>query len=282
MSGRTIDEKRRQDGGTGVATTAPVFHRYVALGDSGTEGVGDDPHPDGSLRGIADRLAELLAVANPQLLYANLAVRGSLAAQVHEEQLGPALALDPDVATVMAGINDVIRPRRDLDAALVHMDEMLRDLRATGATVATATFPDLSPINPVARLARKRLQYFNDGLRTIAARRGALLVEAEDFPILADKKMWSEDRLHLSPEGHRGLAAATARTLGVTVNDPSAPGAHSPGPVALQRPRLNEELRWARAFLLPWIHRRLTGRSSGDGRYAKRPLLAPVIPSVDE
>lgn len=260
----------------------PLFFRYAALGDSGTEGVGDEPHPDGSERGWADRLAELLAEANPQLHYANLAVRGSLTAQVHGGQLAPALTLEPDLVTVVAGINDVIRPRLDLDVALVHMDEMLRDLRVTDATVVTATFPDVSPINPVARLARKRLRYFNDGLRTIAAKRAALLVEAEDFPVLADRKMWCDDRLHLSPEGHRGLAAATARTLGMNVDDPTAPGAHLPGPSAAQRLRLNEELRWARAFLLPWIHRRLTGRSSGDGRYAKRPELAPVIASGRE
>lgn len=105
-----------------------MFHRYVALGDSGTEGVGDQPHPDGSERGWADRLAEFLADANPQLLYANLAVRGSLAAQVREQQVAPALALEPDLITVVAGINDVIRPRLDLDASLAHMDEMLRDL----------------------------------------------------------------------------------------------------------------------------------------------------------
>jgi lysophospholipase L1-like esterase len=252
----------------------PVFHRYVALGDSGTEGVGDDPHPDGSERGWADRLAEVLADASPQLLYANLAVRGRRVAEVHEEQLGPALALEPDLVTVVAGINDIIRPRLDLDAALLHMDEMLRDLRAISSTVVTATFPDLSPINPVARLARRRLDYFNSGLRAIAAGRGALLVEAEDFPILADRKMWCDDRLHLSPEGHRGLAAATARTLGLAHD--LAPPAVLPALTRLYRRRLRDELLWTQTFLLPWIRRRLTGRSSGDGRYAKRPQLQPL------
>ncbi|MGH2805650.1 MAG: SGNH/GDSL hydrolase family protein [Actinomycetota bacterium] len=249
-----------------------VWHRYVALGDSGTEGVGDEPHPDGSERGWADRLAEVLADASPQLLYANLAVRGRRAAEVHEQQLGPALELEPDLATVVAGINDIIRPRTDLDAALVHMDEMLRDLRATGATVVTATFPDVSPINPVARLARRRLQHFNDGLRIMASKSGALLVEAEDFPILADRSMWCDDRLHLSPEGHRGLARATARTLGLS-DTGDAPVAS----IGADRRRITEELRWARTFLVPWIHRRLTGRSSGDGRYAKRPDLQVLV-----
>lgn len=255
-----------------MTTVPPVFHRYVALGDSGTEGVGDHPHPDGSERGWADRLAELLAEANPGLLYANLAVRGRRVFEVHEQQLSPALALEPDLVTVVAGINDVIRPRGDLDAALRHMDEMVRDLRATGATVVTATYPDLSPINPVARLARKRLHRFNEGLRAIGASREALLVEAEDFPVLADRQMWCDDRLHLSPLGHRSLASATARRLGL-----ADAGTDPPAWIGAHRHRVAEELRWARTFLLPWVRRRLTGRSSGDGRYAKRPDLQALL-----
>lgn len=249
-----------------------VFHRYVALGDSGTEGVGDDPYPDGAERGWADRLAGFLAEVNPGLLYANLAVRGRRLAEVHMEQLGPALALEPDLVTVVAGINDVIRPRTDLDAALLHLDEMLGDLSATGAAVVTATYPDLSPINAIARLARKRLHYFNEGIRAAASARGALLVEAEDFPVLADRRMWCDDRLHLSPEGHLSLASATARRLGLAdagIDPPTATEAH--------RIRVAEELRWARTFLLPWVHRRITGRSSGDGRYAKRPDLRALV-----
>ena len=259
--------------------TPTGFQRYVALGDSGTEGVGDEPHPDGSERGWADRLAGFLAELSPGLLYANLAVRGSLAAQVHEHQLVPALTMKPDLVTVVAGTNDIIRPRLHLDTSLAHMEEMVRDLVASGAVVVTTTFPDVSPINPVARLARKRLRYFNDRLRAIATKRGALLVEAEDFPVRADKRMWCDDRLHLNAEGHRGLAAAMAVTLGIEIEDPSAPGAHLPGQPPRQRMSLQQELRWARAFLVPWLHRRLTGRSSGDGRSAKRPQLAPVIPS---
>lgn len=258
-------------------TTEPIFRRYVALGDSGTEGVGDRPYPDGAERGWADRLAELLATANPELLYANLAVRGRRIAEVHAQQLGPALALEPDLVTVVAGVNDIIRSRFDLDGSLALMDEMLRALGDTGATVVTATYPDLSALIPAARLVRRRFQLFNAGLRDLAARRGALLVEAEDFPVLADPRLWCADRLHLSPEGHQGLASATARTLGLAHTEPE-PGAALPtAPVGSRRRRLQEDVMWARAFLLPWIHRRLTGRSSGDGRYAKRPELSPLL-----
>ena len=55
------------------------WSRFVAIGDSFTEGVGD-PEADspGGLRGWADRFAEVLAEHNSDLAYANLAVRGKL------------------------------------------------------------------------------------------------------------------------------------------------------------------------------------------------------------
>ncbi|MFM9150506.1 MAG: hypothetical protein ACKORA_08600, partial [Solirubrobacterales bacterium] len=41
------------------------FERFVAIGDSQTEGVGDLPNADGTDRGWADRFASTLARANP-------------------------------------------------------------------------------------------------------------------------------------------------------------------------------------------------------------------------
>jgi lysophospholipase L1-like esterase len=253
-----------------------AFSRYVALGDSQTEGVGDELYPDGVERGWADRFAELLAVTNPQLLYANLAVRGRRIADVHEQQLAAALALEPDLVSVVAGINDVIRPRFDLDAALRHMDEMQRDLRAAGTTVLTNTFPDLSAFIPVARLLRKRLVRFNAGLRAIAARRGALLLDAEQTALAADPRLWCDDRLHLNPDGHRQLAFAMAGALELIDGDHPWPDAVGRAPLAPPPRRLQDELRWVQACLLPWLGRRLTGRSSGDGRHAKRPQPRPL------
>ncbi|CAM4052588.1 SGNH/GDSL hydrolase family protein [Janibacter anophelis] len=84
--------------------------RYVAIGDSLTEGIGDDPWPDGTPRGWADRLAEMLAAHHGDVEYANLAVRGLRAQQVLESQVAPALAMEPDVVTLTAGMNDLLRP----------------------------------------------------------------------------------------------------------------------------------------------------------------------------
>jgi lysophospholipase L1-like esterase len=127
------------------------FQRYVAIGDSTTEGL-DDPYPEGGgYRGWADRLAGRLAELEPGVAYANLTIRGRLAAQVQAEQLEPALALEPDLFTVVAGLNDALRRGFDLAATAGHLDTMLTWLRATGATVLTFTFPDPAPAAPAPR-----------------------------------------------------------------------------------------------------------------------------------
>lgn len=258
--------------GVGPNTPKP-FHRYVALGDSQTEGVGDDPYPNGLERGWADRLAEILAAVYPNLLYANLAVRGRRIADVRQQQLAPALALEPDLVSLIVGVNDIIRPRFDLDAALEQIDEMHRDLRATGATLLTTTLPDVSSVMPAVRLLRNRVVRFNAGLRGIAARRGSLLLDTETVELFTDPRLWCDDRLHLSPEGHRRFASAMANALGVP-SDAIPVTARAPA-----RLRLTEELQWVRAFVLPWVGRRLTGRSSGERRHPKRPQLEPLRPA---
>jgi len=251
-----------------------MFRRFVALGDSQTEGVGDVLNADGTERGWADRFAERFAAAAPEkVLYANLAVRGARIAEVRARQLEPALALAPDLASVVAGINDVIRPRFDLDAAVADMDTMQRELRAAGATVLTVTFPVASS-TPFARLVAKRLQRFNAGLRAVAHERGALLLDLERVPQAGYPALWTEDRLHLNPDGHAGLAAAMAALV-----DPSGVDPWSEEPPGTATPRrLGDEARWARTYLVPWVGRRLTGRSSGDGRSAKRPRLQALLP----
>ncbi|MGW5850270.1 SGNH/GDSL hydrolase family protein [Streptomyces sp. NPDC055254] len=255
--------------------TNTEYLRYVALGDSQTEGMGDGDDTVG-LRGFADRLAEHLAASNPGLLYANLAVRGRVAGQVRAEQLEPALALRPDLATVVAGVNDLLRPRFDAAAVAGQLEEMFAALTAAGAHVVTVTFPDIAKIAPVARPVSSRVSDLNDRVRAAAARHGVTVADVGGREISADPRLWSADRLHASPLGHERIAAALAHTLRLPGSDdswdlPLAPLARSGGLRAA-----GAELRWAAGFLGPWIGRRLRGRSSGDGRSAKRPGLLPL------
>ncbi|MER5961399.1 SGNH/GDSL hydrolase family protein [Streptomyces sp. NPDC002057] len=258
------------------------YLRYVALGDSQTEGVGDGDDVTG-LRGFADRLAERIAVVSPEVRYANLAVRGRLAGQVRAEQLGPALALRPDVATVIAGVNDLLRPRFDPDETAAHVEAMFAALTAAGTRVATVTFPDITRIAPIARPVAPRIHALNERIRGAAARHGVALAETSPHAAATDPRLWATDRLHASPLGHDRIAAALAQALGLPGSDDSWSRALEPiASTATSGVRAAAtELRWAAGFLGPWLLRRLQGRSSGDGRAARRPELLPVgIPSI--
>ncbi|MEW9547649.1 SGNH/GDSL hydrolase family protein [Nonomuraea sp. NPDC050783] len=254
-----------------------MYTRYVALGDSQTEGLGDGDDVRGH-RGWADRLAEHLdRTVSPGLLYANLAVRGRLAAQIRDEQLPAALELRPDLATVMAGMNDLIRPGFDAARVAGALEDMYAALTATGARVVAVTFPDIGAIMPLARPLLPRVLDLNARIRQAAARHGVTLLDSFPLAFATDARMWSSDRLHASPEGHARIAAAVAHALELpdggdtSWRDPFPPLAASRAWRAVAA-----EARWLGTFAGPWLARRLRGRSSGDGRTAKRPVLAPV------
>ncbi len=250
--------------------------RYVALGDSQTEGVGDGDEATG-LRGWADRLAEYLAANGTRVEYANLAVRGRLAGQVREEQLAPALALDPDLATVVAGVNDLIRPGYDPDRVAGDLEAMFAALTGAGVRVATMTFPDASRIAPLARPLVPRLLDLNARIRAAAARHGVVVAETHGHAVATDPRLWCADRLHCSPLGHTRIAGAMACALGVPGHEAWAePLPPMPGPGLLLA--VADEVRWLGSFLGPWALRRLRGRSTGDGRAPKRPEFLPVRP----
>lgn len=264
---------------TPYIVTPYVVTRYVAIGDSSTEGL-DDPDGAGGWRGWADRLAEQLAVAFPEVTYANLAVRGRLAGRVRAEQLPAALALRPDLATVVAGMNDVLRPGFDAERVAGEVEAMQAALVAVGATVLSWTLPDPVPVMPLARPLRRRVLALNDALRAAAARTGTILVDFGRHPVTSDPRFWSDDRLHANAAGHARIAAALADALGLPGSDgswvqplPTAPR-RRPHQVAVA------EAAWVRRHLAPWVGRRMRGRSSGDGRAPKRPELSPVPTSV--
>jgi lysophospholipase L1-like esterase len=251
-----------------------AYTRFVAIGDSTTEGL-DDPYPDGGFRGFADRLAGDLALVEPSLLYANLAVRGRLARQVREEQLEPALALEPDLVSIVGGLNDILRPRIDFDQVVGDLDYMISAFRAQGATVLCMTFPDAAKIMPAARPARKRVRAFNLAVRQIANRQDGVLVTDFERRGVVDRRLWSVDRLHANSAGHARIAAAMAETLGLEPEED--PWALLPPADPIPRATaITTELAWMSRHMAPWIGRRIRGRSSGDGLSAKRPSLAPL------
>jgi lysophospholipase L1-like esterase len=246
---------------------------FLAIGDSFTEGL-NDPGPAGHYRGWADRLAELMAVQQPGLRYANLAIRGKYLRQIIDDQLPVALAERPDLVTFSAGGNDILKPNGDPDELAATYERAVGRLRAQGTDVVIFTGFDTRS-TPVMRRLRGRIATYNTHLWSIADRYDCYLVDLWSMHELLDQQAWSDDRLHLSPAGHRRVALRTAEVLGVPVDgDWRAPWPPMPSVAWLDRRRA--DLVWTRTHFLPWINRHLHGRSSGDGLLPKRPELTPV------
>jgi len=250
------------------------FTRYVALGDSFTEGVGDpDPGRPNGLRGWSDRVAEVLAVTTSGFGYANLAIRGRKLLRILDEQFEPALSLNPDLVTSYAGANDIIRPRVDIDALATAYDAAVGRLAATGATVVLFTAFDPGG-SAIYRPLRGRFALYTEAVREIAERHGTRLVDFWRMREYRDFGYWDTDRMHLGPAGHQRMAMVVLDTLGVAHDLQPLPP--TPHPELSGRELRARNVEWARSHVAPWVHRRLTGRSSGDGISPKRPGLAPI------
>ncbi|MDF3056280.1 MAG: lysophospholipase [Rariglobus sp.] len=252
------------------------FARYVALGDSSTEGL-DDPDEAGGYRGWSQRLAERLhATTSPDLLYANLAVRGLTTAQVRAGQLDAALAMRPDLATVFCGTNDVTAFRFDAGRVAADIEYMQRALVSSGATVLSFTLPDLTPLMPLARLIAPRIAALNRALADASRATGAILVDFAARPVATDRRLWSEDRIHANSAGHARIADALAHALNLPGSDDAWCHSFSSPLPQSRLEGCHAEARWIRRHLLPWIVQGLTGQSSSQGRGPKRPELTAL------
>ncbi|MFE0023698.1 SGNH/GDSL hydrolase family protein [Amycolatopsis sp. NPDC059021] len=253
-----------------------MFDSYVAIGDSFTEGLNDEL-PDGAFRGWADRLAEILAGGRAGFQYANLALRGKMMDEILTEQLPIALELKPDLVTVCAGGNDIIVPGADVDAVAARFEAGIASLREAGIPVVIFNGPDTKSLS-VMHVLRSKVGLYNAHLWAIADRHGAKMVDLWGMEPLHDRRAWSGDRLHFTPEAHRRIALRTAEVLDVPVEgDWREPWPETGEPHTWITSR-RSDLEWTKVHLLPWIRRQLKGESMGDGLSPKRPQLAPLAP----
>ncbi len=244
----------------------PAWRRYVALGDSITEGLCDTSRvPAGTYRGWADRLAHLLAHSSDggEFRYANLAVRSRRVQDLLTEQLPAAVRMRPDLVSVLIGANDLVGRRVDIAALAAAVGGAVESLRASGADVLLVT-PFLPRRRPAMLFAR-RFALFNAELRRIARRTGAMLLDLDCHPEIGGTQLWSADKVHLRAAGHRLLAYRAADALGVP--DAGALSGLDEAFHAEDEPPV--EGTWLRRDALPWIWRRLRGRTAGDGISAK-------------
>ncbi|MDR5700076.1 SGNH/GDSL hydrolase family protein [Agromyces aerolatus] len=256
-----------------MVTEPHPWSRYVALGDSFTEGIGD---PEGSVpgghRGWADRVAEVLSQSSDDFAYANLAVRGKLIQQIIDEQLEPALELRPDLITISAGGNDVIRPGTDPDEIAARFEYAIERLARDRATIVIFTGVDVG-FSPVFRGIRGKVAIYNENLRAIAAKFDCIVADQWALTEIQDQRFWAPDRLHLNALGHHTVARMVLDALNVENDlEPMKP---EPLPASTWRQAREEDLAWAREYLVPWVLRRIRHQSSGDTISAKRPAAGP-------
>ncbi|MDR2986561.1 MAG: SGNH/GDSL hydrolase family protein [Nocardiopsaceae bacterium] len=261
------------------------FQSFAALGDSFTEGVGD-PGVDGpGLVGWADRFAEHLAVRQPGLRYANLAVRGKLLSEVLDEQVPAAVQMRADLVSVAAGGNDLLRPSTNPDDLAVMLETAVTQLTGAGATVMMFTGFDPKAF-PVLRLIRGKSAVLTMHVHEIARRHNCLIVDLWQMHLLTDRRLWQPDRLHLTPDGHRRVALLACEVAGLAPGEDWREPLHESAgtlgdastPATWIAARWND-MQWVLDYAAPYLSRRLHGISSGDGVTAKRPELTVLHPA---
>lgn len=250
--------------------------RYIALGDSFTEGVGDvsNRRPNG-VRGWADRVAEGLASECPGWEYANLAIRSKRLRHIIAEQLEPAVAMEPTLITLYAGGNDVMDFGTKIADILADYEVLVARLAQTGATLVLFTGYDVE-VSPILSPLRRKNHAYNDGVRLIAAKYGAVLVDYASFSVYANSRMWGPDRLHMSKAGHKYLAARLLDILEVPHGITHKTKHRAPATTAKQWAR--EHHVWVTEWVLPMFARKLRGTTLGDSLTPRWPEPVRVPP----
>lgn len=249
------------------------YQRFIALGDSMTEGMTDQVI-NGKFRGWADRVADVLAEGNPDFTYVNLAVRGKLIGQVAREQVPAALRMIEGKSTLVsfhAGANDVIRPKYDPENVIAEYTKTAKAIAAGGGTLMLfCVLENTGEDTRSAKIWQKRFEVFNANVRKVANELGAILLDPNKNQFWKDRRFISDDRLHMNMEGHYRAAQGVLFTLGKTVDEnwrtPLPPKKADLLPV-----RIFKNIKWFITFGIPWMSRRIRGRSSGDGRSPKYP-----------
>jgi len=229
--------------------------RLAVLGDSTAVGLGD-PVPGRGWRGVGPFVAQALGVGPGG--YLNAAFTGARMGCVRREQLGQALAHRPDVALVIVGMNDTLRP--DFDAASIaeDLEHVVTTLAARGTVVVPVRFHDHSKVfrlpGSLARALRARIVELNAAIDGVVARQGIPCLDLDAMPGAYELSSWSVDRLHPSELGHRMLARGLTELLaesGIAVAEPVS--LVCSGGV---RPRTIDHVGWLVFKGVPWLWRR--------------------------
>lgn len=249
-----------------------LINSFTALGDSFTEGLEDETRFDGRHKGWADRVADQLLARQSidQLAYANLAVRGRLMRDVRFEQVPVAVTMRADLVSFGAGVNDALRRHFDINAVATDLEDSVRSLRGAGSQVVLFAYGDPARRSRALGGVSDRMWALRSATLAIAQAYDCWVVDFWGVAVYDDERLWSHDRLHLSPLGHRVTAAAVLERVGLGDDRWRSPVAE-PGREAWSKRRV-DDIRWVSGHAAPWFTRRIRGVSSGMGIAPKDPV----------
>lgn len=263
-----------------MTTPGTRYLRFAALGDSSTFGLGDPVV--GGWRGWARLLAEAMEASSYDVSLFNVATPGATANVVVRDQLAAAVSHRPDLASLIVGINDVLKSTWDPGTVREDLLTCAEALTAEGATLLTARFHDHSQVLPlpgaVRTSLRNRVADLNAVWDEVHAKYGGVRVDLGGRADYLDRQLWAIDRMHPSERGHRCLARAFAselRTVGLEIEPPAA-GCSGGLPPSWRR-----ELGWIVAEGAPWIGRRARDLGPWAARRAWREIWPPRASSSD-
>lgn len=250
-----------------------MWKRYLALGDSFSEGL-SDLYPDGTYRGWTDRTAYKLNEQIEDFRYANLAIRGRKMNRIIDEQIPQALFMKPDLVSIAAGVNDALRRNWEPISVIKKYEHGISQLRENSIDVLIVAFGDPENRGQLAGV-RERLQFLNHETVKLAKKYDCRLVDFWPERGFDHDIFWSDDRLHLSSLGHEFAAKAALHALGMhddSWRNPDVELPEDPNWLA----RRGSDIKWLKNHMVPWAVRRIQGRSSGDGLQPKRPEFLPI------
>lgn len=230
------------------------YLRFAALGDSTTVGIGD-PVPNG-WRGWARLLADAMATAH-DVSFCNVSVSGATVGDVRHRQLAEAVTHQPDLASLIVGVNDTMRSTWDRPRIREELLECAETLDGLGALLLTARFHDHGAVfglpGVLRRPLHRRIEFLNEVYDEIHTSYGGVRLDLATRPEVQDRAFWSVDRLHPSELGHRALARAYSEMLAERGLAFEPPTARRDGGF---EPSWRSDLAWMVTEGAPWFGRR--------------------------
>ncbi|MES5866578.1 GDSL-type esterase/lipase family protein [Bacillus cereus group sp. RP32] len=192
-----------------------MWKRFVSIGDSFTEGIGDEVEGI-ALKSWVDHLVQL---CEKDIEYANFAKRGLVTKEIRSQQLEKALTFNPDLVSLIAGANDVLKGRWNHEAYKNDMKFMIDTLSKAGADIIIASLPDFTVRLPFSsekkQVLKEQLLEANEVILSLSREYKLHHVDFWNHHLVNDNTLWSKDLIHPNSKGYVKVAELIFSSLPV-------------------------------------------------------------------